>query len=156
MPTHAAPTTAVIARRLHLLRTHAAHDEGIILPEILVSMLIFAVVAAGATTAVMGGINANSITQNRVSTANVAQQALQQARNLTTDQLAATPAATSSATVGAGKYTITRTVTFTPAGSTACPSTLATGTPHAAIVHVSVSGTGDHARTVAMDTVIAC
>lgn len=150
------PTQTTVAHRLHLLGQRSRAEDGIILPEILVSMLIFAIVAAGATTAVMGGLNANSITQNRVTTANVAQQALQQTRNLTTDQLAATPSATSSATIGAGKYTITRTVTFTPAGSTACPSSLATGTPHAAVVHVSVSGTGDHARTVAMDTVIAC
>jgi len=145
-----------IAERRHLIRAAAGTDEGIILPEILVSMLIFAIVAAGASSAIMGGISANSTTQNRVTTANVAQQALQQARNLGTDQLAAQPTATSTASVGAGTYTVTRTITFTPAGSTACPTALVSGTPQAAIVHVSVSGTGQHARTVAMDTVIAC
>jgi type II secretory pathway pseudopilin PulG len=156
MPTNHRHQRNPIADRLHLLRERAGTDDGVILAEILVSMLIFAVVAAGASSAIMGGISASSITQNRVSTANVAQQSLQQARNLSPDQLAATPTATSTASVGAGTYTITRTVTFTPAGSTACPTAIASGTPHSALIHVSVSGTGEHARTVAMDTVIAC
>jgi type II secretory pathway pseudopilin PulG len=159
----ASRVTARLAARLGALRTGSDTsdaDGGFILVEAIVSMVIFAIVAAGATTAVIGGIQGSSVTQTRVSTANIAQQAVQQAEAMPKASLAATPIVTSTATAGNAKYTVTRTVQFaTPTAGqvpTACPTAVSSGTPYAMVVHVSVTGAGKNARTVAMDTVISC
>lgn len=131
------------------------HDDGgFAIVEIIVSMIIFAIIATGATLAIMGGMKAGTGNQNRVSTSNIAQQAIEKAEQTDKATLAS---ATYPASAGKQNFTVTRTVSYTPAGSTSCPATIVQdGKPHAIVVHVKVAGTGQDARTVEMDTVIAC
>lgn len=131
-------------------------DGGFILIEALVSMIIFAIIATGAGAAIIGGLSATTVTNARVATANVAQQAIQQAQNQSAATLAAQPTTTSTVTAGSASYTVTRTITYSPTSSTGCPAAIESGTPHAMVVHVTVTGTGTVSRTVSMDTVIAC
>jgi hypothetical protein len=58
--------------------------------------------------------------------------------------------------VGNSRYRVTRTVGYLPAGSTACPTDVATDAPHEITVHVDVAAGGATPRTIGMDTVIAC
>ena len=131
-------------------------DGGFALVEVLVGMIIFAIVSAGATLAIIGGAQSNSVSQARVGAANIAQQALQRAESLPRASLAATPSTTSTVTVGSATYSVQRQVTYTPATASACPTTIVSGTPYAMVVHVVVSGTGQNSRSVTMDTVLAC
>ena len=145
-------------------RTAARHaagrsgdDSGFALVEILVAGLIFAIVSVGAVAATNAGIHSASVTHARVVTANVAQQAIQQAVNMPRASLTATPApAASTVTVGNGKYKVSRSIEYMPAGANACPSTVVVGTPYAIVVHVSASPVADNTRSVQMDTVLAC
>jgi prepilin-type N-terminal cleavage/methylation domain-containing protein len=137
-------------------RAHGGSDSGFALTEVLVSMMIFAIIAAAATYAVTSGIGSSSASRSRVGAANVAQQELEQARAMPQASLVATPSATSTATVGEGAYTVTRTVGFLPADSTGCPTDVATDAAHEITVHVEVAPADGSSRTVDMDTVIAC
>jgi prepilin-type N-terminal cleavage/methylation domain-containing protein len=131
-------------------------DDGFALIEVLVSMMIFAIIASAATYAVTSGIGSSDASRDRVGSANVAQQQLEQARAMPQASLVATPTATSTAVVGTGTYTVTRTVGFLPADSTGCPTDVATDAPHEITVHVEVAPANGDSRTVGMDTVIAC
>ena len=59
-------------------------------------------------------------------------------------------------TVGTSRYTVTRTIGYLPAGSTGCPTAVASDAAHEIAVHVDVTAQGANPRTVGMDTVIAC
>ena len=131
-------------------------DSGFALTEVIVSFIIFVAVATAATYAVTRGIDSSGASRDRVGAANVAQQQLEQARALPRASLTAAPIATSTATVGAGTYKVTRTVGYLPAGSTACPTDVATDAAHEITVHVDVTTGGAVTRTIGMDTVIAC
>jgi prepilin-type N-terminal cleavage/methylation domain-containing protein len=137
-------------------RAQGGFDAGFALTEVIVSMMIFAIIAAAATYAVTSGIGSSSASRDRVGAANVAQQQLEQARAMPRASLVATPTATSTATVGNGTYTVTRTVGYLPADSTGCPTDVATDAAHEITVHVEVAPTDDGSRTVGLDTVIAC
>jgi type II secretory pathway pseudopilin PulG len=132
-------------------------DSGFALTEVLVAGIIFAIVSAGAVTALNTGINSAGVTHQRVVTANVAQQAIQQAVTLPRASLTATPTpARSTVTVGTGKYQVSRSIAYQPAGATGCPTAVVVGTPYAIVVHVSVVPVSNSTRSVQMDTVIAC
>src|SRR5262245_46321268 len=135
---------------------HRSSEAGFALTEIIVSMVMFAIIATAATYAVTSGINSSGASRDRVGAANVAQQQLEQARAMPRANLIAAPTATSTATVGANQYTVTRTVGYLPAGSTSCPTAVATDAAHEITVHVDVTTVGETPRTVGMDTVIAC
>ena len=131
-------------------------DSGFALTEVIVSFIIFVAVATAATYAVTRGIASSVAGHDRVGAANLAQQQLEQARALPRAGLTASPTATSTATVGNSKYTVTRTVGYLPAGNTACPTDVATDAAHEITVHVAVVAHGATSRTIGMDTVIAC
>jgi Tfp pilus assembly protein PilV len=131
-------------------------DSGFALTEVIVSFIIFLVIATAATVSVSRGIDSSGASRDRVGAANVAQQQLEQARAMPRASLTAVPTATSTATVGTSNYAITRTVGFLPADSTACPTDVATDAPHEITVHVDVTALGATPRTIGMDTVIAC
>jgi type II secretory pathway pseudopilin PulG len=132
-------------------------ESGFALTEVLVAGLIFAIVSVAAVAATNAGIHSSSATHQRVVTANVAQQAVQQAVNMPRANLVATPSpAASTVTVGSGKYKVSRSIEYRPAGANACPSTVVPGTPYAIIVHVSAIPVSDSTRSVQMDTVLAC
>jgi prepilin-type N-terminal cleavage/methylation domain-containing protein len=131
-------------------------QAGFALTEVLVCFVILLIIATAATYAVNAGINSSSITHQRVGSANVAQQQLEQARALPRASLTATPTATSTASVGGSKYTVKRSIGYLPTGSTACPTDVATDAAHEITVHVDVAPATGSTRTVGMDTVIAC
>jgi prepilin-type N-terminal cleavage/methylation domain-containing protein len=136
-------------------RPDVRDDRGFTLIEVMVSFVIFAIVASAATLAVVNGISTSKATSDRVGAANVAQQELEHARAMPRASLAAAPTATSTTTVGNNAFTTTRTIAYAPAGS-ACPTTIATDAPHKITVNVVVSWPGSHGRTVQMGTVLAC
>ena len=149
-------------RSMHVCSYRGRHrapgggEDGFALVEVLVSMLMFAFIAVAGTYAVTAAIDTSSASRNRVGAANVAQLQLEQARAMPHSNLLATPTATSTATVGNSRFAVTRTVGYLPAGSTSCPTTVATDAAHEITVHVAVSPVNGGARTVGLDTVIAC
>jgi Tfp pilus assembly protein PilV len=149
------PLACRLRGRLRALGTDQA-DRGFALTEVIVSFILFVAIATAATYAVTRGIDASSSSRDRVGAANVAQQQLEQARAMPRASLTAAPTATSTATAGTSSYTVTRTVGFLPAGSTACPTDVATDAPHEITIHVDVTAQGATPRTIGMDTVIAC
>jgi type II secretory pathway pseudopilin PulG len=156
MPTFRLPRPIERRRGRHAGPPPAA-DSGFALTEILVAGMIFAIVSAAAVTATVTGIHSASATHQRVVTANVAQQAIQQAVAMPRASLTATPSpSASTVTIGTGRYRVTRSIQYLPAGTNACPSTVAVGTPYAIVVHVSAVPVADSTRSVQMDTVIAC
>ena len=139
------------------LRAVPDADSGFALTEVLVAGLIFAIVSAAAVAATNAGIHSSSVTHQRVVTANLAQQAIQQAVDMPRAQLTATPSpSASTVTVGTGKYKVTRSIQYAPAGANACPTSVVVGTPYAIVVHVSAVPLADSTRAVQMDTVLAC
>jgi type II secretory pathway pseudopilin PulG len=133
-----------------------ANDRGFALTEVIVAGLIFAIVSTAAVLAITGGLTGSTKTNQRVVTANVAQQAVQQAVDSPRASLTATPTTTTTATVGSGTYVVRRSISYYPAGATACPNPVATDTPYSIVVHVTAAPSASPTRTVAMDTVIAC
>jgi Tfp pilus assembly protein PilV len=132
-------------------------ESGFALTEVLVAGMIFAIVSVAAVAATNAGIHSSSTTHQRVVTANVAQQAIQQAVNMPRANLTATPSpAPSTVTVGAGKYKVTRSIQYSPAGANACPTAVVVGTPYAIVVHVSAVPLAGSTRAVQMDTVLSC
>lgn len=165
------PATSFI-RRLHARLTDRLRagtstarihpDAGFALTEVLVSMIIFGIVAASASMAIFGGIGANAATQGRVAGANVAQQAVASAvataQSLPKSSLTSAnfTNSTYSPTDPTG-YTVTRTVTYPNVvnGVGQCPSGVATSV-NTVLISVAVTGTPLGNRTITMDTAIAC
>lgn len=155
MPAHRLSRFATRARGRHAETSDT--ESGFALTEVLVAGMIFAIVSVAAVAATNAGIHSSSATHQRVVTANVAQQAVQQAVNMPRASLTATPSpAPTTVAVGKGKYKVTRSIEYVPAGANACPSTVAVGTPYAIVVHVSAVPIADSTRSVQMDTVLAC
>jgi prepilin-type N-terminal cleavage/methylation domain-containing protein len=129
-------------------------DAGFTLIEVVVSFVIFAIVAASATAAIVNGIGSSRVTKDRVAAANVAQQEIQRLEATAPSDI---PLGTSStpAPVGNETFTVARTITNSPA-STPCSQTVSAGTAHTVNVHVEVSWPNSQGRSVQMDTVIAC
>lgn len=135
----------------------ARNDSGFALTEVLVATVILAIVGAAAVMAIDTGVSSASVTHQRVVTANVAQQAIQQAVTMPRASLTATPTpAASTVTVGTGKYTVNRSIAYTPTGANACPTGVTVGTPYAIVVHVVAVPLAGSTRSVQMDTVLAC
>jgi hypothetical protein len=119
--------------------------------------VILAIIGAAAVMAINTGVSSASVTHQRVVTANVAQQAIQQAVTMPRASLTATPTpAASTVTVGNGKYSVTRSIGYSPTGTNACPTAVVVGTPYAIVVHVVAVPVAGSTRSVQMDTVIAC
>ena len=125
---------------------YATGDEGFTLLEVVVSFILFAIVAASATAAIANSISASNTTNNRVAATNLAQQAIAKAR---ADH--ATLESSPNATTTSGNYTIAQTATIPTSGSTTCP--VGSTIPFTVIVSWK---DGSATRSVRMDTVIAC
>jgi prepilin-type N-terminal cleavage/methylation domain-containing protein len=138
-----------IRNRIHRrVRATADGDGGFTLLEVIVSFVLFAIVAAGATTGIVAALNASHSSQQRVDASNLGQQdlalALAAYRSGTMPQ-----ASTYTSGVTNEQFTITRTVTLT-GGATAC----APGGSFT--VHVEVRQKQTTTFLAQTDTVIAC
>jgi prepilin-type N-terminal cleavage/methylation domain-containing protein len=94
-------------------------DRGFTLLEVLVSFVLFAIVAAGASTSIVSALNASHGSQQTVDAANVAQTfiASTQANTLA---VRAEDKKTYSASVKNEQFTVTRTINFIPARAPQC------------------------------------
>ena len=138
--------------RHHLQRTSARiryarnEDSGFTLLEVVVSFVLFAIIAASATAAIANSISTSSSTNNRVAATNLAQQTIAKDR---ADH--ATLKASPNTVTTSGRYKITQTATIPSSGGISCP------VGYTIPLTVTVSWTDEHAtRSVRMDTVIAC
>lgn len=152
---------AVLARRAgrpSAARHADAPDAGFTLVEAIVSLTLFAIVSAAAVLALVTGIRGENDTSDRVTAAQLAQQATDRARAMPRAALTAVPSTSSPQPVGGKTYTVTRVVT---APTPACPAaneTLAPGdvAVRKIIVHVEVTTPDARPRVIRMDSVIAC
>lgn len=129
-------------------------DAGFTLIEALVSLTIFAIVSAAAVTAVVTGIMSTHLTTTRVAATNIAQQDIQKARAVDPSQVsdAGYPL---TVTQGNTTYTVTRQISYAPAGSPSCPATPTAGGPFYVNLTDTVTWTGQH-HPIRVDAVIAC
>ena len=138
--------------RHHLQRTtdrigYASRgDDGFTLLEVVVSFVLFAIIAASATAAIANSITVSNTTNDRVAATNLAQKAIAKAR---ADH--ATLESSPNTTSTTGNYIIAQTATIPTSGSTICP----VGSTIPFTVTVSWKK-GSATRSVRMDTVIAC
>lgn len=145
------PAIAVLRRR-----AVAETDAGFSLLEVIVSFLIFAIVATCATYSVINGSRAEAQTRRAVVATNLAQQAVEQARVMDQSELIALDHTSTTTSTDTGSYSLAWTVGFTHSGDTSCPTSLAAGTVHTITVQVVVTPSNVGDRTVTMNTVIAC
>ena len=130
-----------ITRRVAQARTG---DAGFSIVEVMVALAIFALVSVGAVAGAIAGTRASDSAKNRVTSVNVAQNDLDQAR------ANPTPSPVSYTTVpasGGATYTVTRSVA--PGPDDSCSA----GGERRISVVVHAHGTDNDAR---LDTVIAC
>lgn len=144
-----APHPRSVLSRLRIrLRLAARDDSGFTLVEVIVSSVLFVIVAAASVTAIVAGVKADNTSRNRVMAANVAQADVEQARALAFPNYPTAEAA-HSVTVGNATFTVQRTV------SNACPAVWSAGQPTSMQVTTTVSWPGS-ASTIKVATVIAC
>ena len=129
-------------------------DAGFTLLEVVVSFVLFAIVALSATAAIANSVKASSATTNRVTAANIAQQVLAQAR---ADQTAlrATLGTQSAAVSPNPSFTAVQTTSLggSVAGTSATPCPVGDWINYTVTVSWKDHATG---RSVRMDTVFAC
>lgn len=108
-------------------RMPAVPDDGLSLIEVLVSITLFAVVAAGTGTMLVTGIGVSRDARNRTAASLLASEGLESARNLATTTFTqlTTAAAPAVKTVNNVAFTVTQTATFIPkdAPSGSCSAT---------------------------------
>jgi prepilin-type N-terminal cleavage/methylation domain-containing protein len=143
-----------LTNRVRRVRTEQRGDTGFSLIEAVVSMTIFAIVSTAAVTAVLTGITSTHLTTTRVTASNIAQQDIQSARAEAPAQVSAV-GYPRTVTQGITTYTVSRQVSFSPAGSSGCPSAGTAGGPFYVNVTDTVTWTGQHSP-VRVDAVIAC
>lgn len=132
-------------RRVPLEPVESPSDAGFTVLEILVSIVIFAIVASSATLAIVNGIKTTNSSNNRVTATSLAQAALTKARADMTS-LMATPTATTTS----GAYTIARSATIPVSNGVQCP--VGQEMPITVTVTWKQGGT----RSVRIDSAIAC
>jgi type II secretion system protein I len=124
-------------------------EGGFTLLEVIVSFVVFAIVAASATAAIVTALQASHGTQQRVDAAAVAQSFIAQAQ---TDPQSVTAESSKSypANVKNEDFTVTRTITFSDGTSTHCASGLSF------TVHVLVAQAQSGRFLARNDTVVTC
>lgn len=136
-----------LRRRIHDV---CADDAGFSLLEVVVSFVLFAIVASGATYAIVSALNASHTGQQRVDAANIAQSFIAQTQTNTSAVQSETARQVATSSLGSEKFTVLRWITFTTAGATQCSP----GQTFSVSVTVSQQSTGTFlARS---DSVIAC
>lgn len=125
----------------------AGTDAGFSLLEVLVSFVIFAVVAAVAGAAIVTSLQASHTTQQRVDAANIAQSFISSARSGA--QTAANGTATFSPGVTNEDFTVVRTISFLGSATACSPGASFT-------VNVVVSQKQSGQLLARSDSVIAC
>ena len=139
-------TPPLVQRVLHRIRYAARNDGGFTVVEVVVSLVLFVIVAAAATSAIVNALATSNTTNNRVTATGLAQQALAQAR---ADQAAVI--ATHDLTSVSGPYTVTRTALVpVNVNGEVCP---AGDTISVTVVVTWINGGN---RSVRLDTVMAC
>jgi prepilin-type N-terminal cleavage/methylation domain-containing protein len=111
--------SSLLARAHHRARAAADEDGGFTLLEVIVSFVLFAIVAASATTAIVSGLKASHGSQQTVDAANVAQTFIASTQANT---IAVRAEATKiyPASVKGEQFQVTRTIIFTPARAPQC------------------------------------
>jgi prepilin-type N-terminal cleavage/methylation domain-containing protein len=136
--------------------TEQSNDAGFTLIEVIVSFIVFSIVAASAATAIFRAINASHVTQQRVGAAGVAQSII---ANAIAQANANTAAPEQGKTILSGlgngqsaskeEFIAVRTITFDSGGDTCAPGTLFT-------VNVMVKQAQTGQFLARSDTKIAC
>ena len=141
---------SAVRRRMALARagSDATSDAGFTLIEVIVSFVLFAIVAGGATTGIVSALQASHSSQQRTDAADAAAQDL--AQDIAAYRAGTVPGNFSyTAGVSNEQFTVTRTVTFV-GSATACA-------PGASFhVHVDVKQQQTQKFLAQSDTVIAC
>jgi prepilin-type N-terminal cleavage/methylation domain-containing protein len=148
--------TCAVRRRLTAV---ARTDAGFSLIEVVVSFVLFSIVAGGATYGIVSSLKASHTSQQRIDAANVAQSFIASTENSTSlvqvetaRQFTATVGTPSGATpnLGTELFLVQRWITFSASGETQCSP----GSTFTVNVTVSQKSTGTFlARS---DSVIAC
>ncbi|HVU92208.1 MAG TPA: type II secretion system protein [Jatrophihabitans sp.] len=123
-------------------------DDGFTLLEVVVSFVLFAIVAGAATMGIVNSMKAAHTSQQRVDAANVAQHFVTQARS---DTAEVTRRATSTQTVSVGneRFAVERTIAF-DSGATRC------GDGVTFVVHVLVSNAVNEQFLARSDARVLC
>jgi prepilin-type N-terminal cleavage/methylation domain-containing protein len=139
---------ALASLRARRAASARSRDAGFTLVEVMVSLVLFGVVAGASVTAITTSSRTNNTARDRVTAANLAQADIQQARAL---RYPSYPAAVAShpVTVGTKRYTVNRSV------STTCPSVWTPGAVTSMQVTTTVTWPGT-TTPVVVATEISC
>jgi len=145
--------TATLLDRIRLRLPDASADDGFSLLEVMVSFVLFVIVASAASAAVANGIRTSDSTTRRVQATQVAQQDIEKARSIKASLVSAAGYPLTVA-VGNRSFTVTRTVSWSTGSS--CPTTPTAGVEYYVNVTDVITWAGNSGRSVRMDTVLAC
>lgn len=130
-------------------RIAAGSDAGFSLLEVIVSFVIFAVVAGSATAAIVSALRASHSSQQRVDAANVAQAFVAQTQ-ASPGQIHQESNAAYTAQVKNEAFTVTRSIVFSNTGTSTCTSGMYF------TVHVTVNQAQTGRFLARSDTVVTC
>jgi type II secretory pathway pseudopilin PulG len=136
--------------RLGAMRGAAVRDDGFSLLEVLVSFLLFVIVSASATAAIVSAIRASHRSQQRVEGTGVAQAVI--SRYMSSPGSAVLGTKTYLLSVKNEQFSVTQTIAFTDPRATQCLG----GASHTYLLNVSVSQAQTKQFLVRNDALIAC
>jgi len=141
--------TSIASAVRRRMASAADADAGFTVLEVLVSFVLFAVVAASATYGIVNALQTSHTGQQRVDAANIAQ-AYIAATEIRTQDAQTEVARPLTAPAGSEKFAVLRWITFSTPGATQCSA----GQTFTVNVTVSVASTGTFlARS---DSIVAC
>ena len=125
-------------------------DAGFTVLEVLVSFVLFAIVAAAATYGIVNALQTSHTGQERIDAANIAQSFIAQTQTDTSAIQPETARQVATSSIGTDTFTVLRWITFSAAGATQCSP----GQTFTVSVKVKLQSSGTFlARS---DSVIAC
>ena len=125
-------------------------DAGFSVLEVLVSFVLFAVVAAAATYGIVNALQTSHTGQERIDAANIAQSFIAQTQTDTSAVQPETARQVATSSLGSDTFTVLRWITFTTPGATQCSP----GQTFTVSVKVKLQASG--AFLARSDSVIAC